>query len=587
MLTGCQGLAFNETNPSASSGSNPLEACARLVLTAEPARDEGMLNYLHRLIALNGFRDLNILNDLLGIISQSAWSHFSLAKRQIDPARVSHLTSLDMSQVESLMYRKSAKLVEFFGTAISPYYFSNIRRVSPTFLRSHGYQKAIWGLRCFSFDPSNMERLVDRCPACGLSLTYRFSAGPCHCAICGWDLRDSLQETVVTADPRAIDFVRHLIDPAQDTSKTWGLPEGLRGLSPAEIFAIIVTLGNLLECEKNGGVEERILTRAKQFDLSPETLVEASLAILGWPDRFLEAASRVRHVKRHIANRVKHPLVLGIPANMRSLKWFLNKEIRKDSGSMKRQIHRFSSADEKVEAINYQFPKPVEADVSSFGLPRAEVVALYRMGAISCPDPKLREQLGVSETAAPRAIDFLEQLPRGSAGLPLSDVVISSKQARHPWAAVLNAALDGRISISQAKSEGFARRFYTKDVAKVRAICLAEETQIDGRTEIGSVDAGFYLSMGYETIVSLKRGGLLPEGKLRLGDVWKFQEDFMSASELRSHLRVMGHRSNNWELWFRIESLGLYRAAPGVSAITRTDGEAFLASCRRKRQVSG
>ncbi|WP_141105754.1 hypothetical protein [Rhizobium sp. R693] len=553
---------------------------AGLVLPLDSGPGEGLLDFLHRVMPLNGFQDLNVLHDLLGIKSRSAWSHFSLAHRQIDPAKISRLMSVGISHVESLTYRKSPRLVEFFGTAISPSYLSNIRRVSPTFLRVHGYQKAIWALRCFSFDPSNMELLLDRCPRCGVALTYRFSAGPCHCSLCGWDLRDSPQETVVAADSSAIDFIRYLIDPTQQT-REWDLPESLQRLSRAEIFAIVVTLGSLLEYEKNGGEQDRITTKGTQFDLSAAALMEASAAVLDWSDRFYQTAERVRHVKRHIANKAQHPLVLGIPANMRSLKKFLKQEIRKDSGSSRHQLQHLSSGTNGTSAVRYQFPKSVEADVSSLGLPRAEVLALYRMGSVSCPDRKLREILVPTESGAPFGVlDFLRQVPGGCSGPALKDIVITSKPARHPWAAVFKAVFRGHVIVSRVKSGGCASRFHTTEMLKVREICMTEETQIDGKTEIGWLDASLYLNIGPVTIALLKSAGLLPGRKLRLGDVWRFQENFMTTSEIHSHLRLTGQRSSNWELWSRIESLGLIRAVPGVGVLNRADGEIFLGSYR-------
>ncbi|MBY5494710.1 hypothetical protein [Rhizobium leguminosarum] len=550
------------------------------VLSSEPAEEEGLLNYLHRLVALNGFRDMNIIHQLLGEGRfPRSWSHFSLALGRLDPEKLSMLTGVESSQLEFLNYKKYAKLVEFFGTAITPGYLSRIRRVSPSFLDNCGYQKAIWGMRCFSFDLNSMERLIDCCPHCGKTLAYRFSAGPCYCALCGGDLRAGPKEIVPISSPRAIDFLRYLVDPAPDADKSWDPPERLRCLSRSEIFATIVTLGNLLECEKLGGIDEAVLTRGEQFDLSHDTLIEATEAVLGWPDGFHSATEKVRSVKRHLVNR-GHPLLPGIPRGMKSLKTFLKEEMGR-SGSWKTRQHNFTSDRGKATRIHYLFPKSVEADVRALGLPRAEVLEIYRTGAAICPAPELRNELSApGKSEGVHIVDFLERVPEGSDGVRLRDLVIASRSSRHPWAAVFDAVFKGDVRITQARCQPFARRFYTQDAVKLTEICVAANPQVDASTEISKIEAAFYLSTGTGMILSLRQAGLLPSEKLTLQDVWKFQDQFITTSEILSRMRAAGERTTIRDLWCRIDSVGLERAATGLGVLRRDEGEVFL-SCAK------
>jgi len=157
------------------------------------------------------------------------------------------LLGIETSQIEPLLYNPSRGFINYFGTAITPSFIDYYRRVSPTFLKKNGYQKAIWALRSFSFDPQNRQLLLERCKSCGQLLNFKKTFGVSYCSSCGEDLREVELGQVEIKDEGALEFVVSLIDPQKSLVELDKVCDDLKQFSRGELYTLIVNLAILLE----------------------------------------------------------------------------------------------------------------------------------------------------------------------------------------------------------------------------------------------------------------------------------------------------------------------------------------------------
>ncbi|TCA82265.1 hypothetical protein [Rhizobium leguminosarum] len=135
--------------------------------------------------------------------------------------------------------------VEFFGINLRRRHMASRRRVSPTSLRKHGTQKAMWSLQPLAFDVATKEELLDYCPVCQCGLGWCKNFGINFCDRCGRpeqaavDLRDFPQPLADIQDEAAVQLIADLVDPeAADRRSKLQLHPELTQLGRGAQFAV-------------------------------------------------------------------------------------------------------------------------------------------------------------------------------------------------------------------------------------------------------------------------------------------------------------------------------------------------------------
>ncbi|WP_431674490.1 hypothetical protein [Rhizobium leguminosarum] len=175
--------------------------------------------------------------------------------------------------------------VEFFGINLRRRHVASRRRVSPTSLRKHGMQKAMWSLQPLGFDVATKEELLDHCPVClcGLAWSKNFGVNFCdRCARPGQaaiDLRDFPQSKVDIHDETAVRLVTDLVDPeAADRRSELELHPELSQLGRGALFQFAVQLASRFENTRAGW----------GGCLRVRSIERAGRAILQWPNSLEE-----------------------------------------------------------------------------------------------------------------------------------------------------------------------------------------------------------------------------------------------------------------------------------------------------------
>ncbi len=546
----------------------------------DPRQDEGVPDLLMRATCENGFPDMRAVNLMLGCSSDKQWSHSALTKRPIDPVAIATMLGLEPERIEAILYGMRPGLINFFGAKITSFNLGGARKVSPTHLKLHGYQKALWGLRCFSFDPEKREELIDRCD-CGRRLLFGQTAAFFTCTKCGADLRELKSPMVDIIDGTALDFFLTLIDPCADRSRRWNIGESLRRFSRGEIFTLIVESAKLLNLQMTGRKDKRV----NDYTIPPAVLLKAARSVLHWPNGFIEMAISIEDSKIASSTRQKtHPLVASIPLQLQDLKWFIRKELNVVFGKGQRLRFRHpTSTTSQAEDPPIFFPKTVKSQAKSLGLPRCEVLNLYKVGSIQCPDASLGSLLGASPNAPALDLEsFRSSETKKAQGLPVFELVHSCRPSRHPWASVYQAILKGELKVALQTSKGSSTRFskciFTKEIDQVREICQYHESALSPDTQIHLDDVMFYLRMCRTSRAILRGTGLIPPGKLTLGMIWELQLRYMTFQDISSHLLVMGMNQYPNILMEDIDKSGISRMTPEVRIYKREDAEAYLAA---------
>ncbi len=552
----------------------------RYAFPIDPRQGEGVPDLLMRATFENGFCDLRAVNLILGCSGGTQWSHSALTKRPIDPVAIATMLGLQTERIEAILYGMRPGLINFFGARISSFNLGGDRKISPTHLKLQGYQKALWGLRCLSFDPENHEELLDRCD-CGRRLQFGQTAAFFTCTKCGADLRELKPSIVDIVDSTALEFFLALIDPCADRSRQWNIGESLRNFSRGEIFTLIVESAKLLNLQTTDRNDKRV----NGYTIPHAILLKAAHSVLHWPNAFIEMAISIEDSKPLSCTRQKtHPLVASIPLQLKDLKWFVRKELNVLFGKGQRLRFRYPTpATHQVEKPPIFFPKTVKSQAKSLGLPRCEVMNLYQEGSIQCPDKLLGSLLGAPPNAPVLNLDpFTPTTTKKAQGLPIFELVHSCRASKHPWAFVYQAILKGKLKVALQSSKGSSTRFskclFTTDIDQVKTICQFQESALSPDTEIHLDDVMFYLRMCRTSRAILRGTGLLPPGKMTLGMIWELQVRYMTFQDVSSYLLVKG--MNQFPNFLRedIDKSGLSRMTPDVRIYKREEAEAYLAA---------
>lgn len=263
----------------------------RVAIPVMPLPGEALADLIFRAASANGYKTVW---ELFG--ERGSFSHSAFAINQPDVRGLADLlgTPTGDEDLAPLRYPKlsgSPVKCDFFGACLPGRHFIGWRRVSPLALRDAPHSKAIWHLTAINFDPSNYERLLDKCPACDTKLNFRDTRGVCHCHKCGpsIDFRDFEQPKVEVEDNEALDFMTGLVDPMRPQGKAAVslLHPDLCQENPGHVFTLGVLVAAALDNRQKAS-GRRVLSSA---EVSASSLATAGRALLNWPDGLAQILS--------------------------------------------------------------------------------------------------------------------------------------------------------------------------------------------------------------------------------------------------------------------------------------------------------
>jgi len=297
----------------------------------------------------------------------------------------------------------------------------------------------------------------------------------------------------------------------------------------------------------------------------------------------------VKLTKIHTSDIYDHPIVQSLPRTHSVLSKFLRGQFRLSNPLPPIRQYHFGTLNNDTDLVGYSHSPSVRLHASRLGLPIGEVLSMYRLGSLHCPDLKLAERLGATNTIG--AVDlesFQLRVSPGHIGVSLTDSVLSSRPSRHPWAAVYSAILSGSVKVTTADAEGgiATKSLRTVDGILVRQLCNAESPMMDRETVVVHRDLSFYLGVSLAVIFRYKQLCFLPRGPVCFKDIWSFQEEFITLSEIRSRLKVEGRNVWPKEIGRAIQAAGYRRIDPTAGVFLRTEVESWIseetANFRRK-----
>ncbi|NNH28807.1 hypothetical protein C9413_04615, partial [Rhizobium sp. SEMIA 4085] len=485
------------------------------------------------------------------------------------------------SDIAPLRYvRQGPRTVRFFGTTIFVSQLAPHRRVSPSFLASNGYQKAIWSLLPLTFDPGNHEHLMDHCPnpECGAMLTFNQTLGLYHCHSCRnpdtgratTDLRDFRQPTVDLATYENIDFACSLVDPAldpkRDTVRT--LHHDLRCLDRGQVFEFSLLLARLVDRQRG---------TLLQGAVSPKALDEAALAIRNWPTSVIDLAERVQDTWRfptltmghgsenpviaevfHSRNLfginffrlVKDQLRSGLAARRPPPKLPETKEQRfrrPRARTAKQDGFRLKDQDDKLlfATVLSRSSKAVRSDFKASGLPFLDLVRLYANGVVRHPDPKLFKFLVENpehlEDLSTRIHDIAKPDTPGSVSLYKAVTAISGGFLA--WPTVVGEVTEGTLRVTMSDgNRPLIHRLRIEDVEHLRKI-VSQAVREDWMNDVvlSNYEAGFYIGVSCKEVSTLITSNLLPLNGIKFSDATAFRARYIGGAEIMAILAINQH----------------------------------------------
>lgn len=598
----------------------------RLAIPATPQPGEGLPDIFVRAIHRNGEQ-----------FTQSPWkaafgkqkvlfSHRNYVDLDVDDGSIADFlgTPVGASDIAPLRYtRVGPGKVSFFGANISLTQLAKYRRVSPRFLASNGYQKAVWSLLSLGFDPLNREYLIDRCPNpdCGVQLTFTSTLGLSFCHACAdlenpargrTDLREWPQPLVELESFENVDFACSLIDPELDPRRhmTALLHPDLRSLGRGEVFEFILILARIVDREKRGLYGDTV---------SPEALSEATGAVRNWPNGVVEIAEMVQGLwRRHSHRKFHHPIFADVycSEHLFGIDFYHLVRAQIDSG-MRAKVGPPLPAETRTERFRRPIPrtfkegalqlskrgdkllfasmvarasKPIKADFKAIGLPFAELISLYSDGYVGCPDKELVRVL-VKSSRVPTLSVRLKEL---ASSPPLNSVslyktVTSLSDGKIAWIGIIRNILDGNLQISI--EEGHApliHRVRIADSDRVEQLIVSQSYAHWGNDVVlTNYETGFYLGIAKEEVSKLVSGGLLPTGGVKLSDVRRFHQRYILGAEIIGYLETRGYPRKALALVFsRITQAGILPLFKPPSVRDRTAMRKYFRGLGASKEVT-
>ncbi|MGO6924917.1 hypothetical protein ACCS55_09690 [Rhizobium ruizarguesonis] len=559
----------------------------RLAVPVADQPGEGLPDLYVRAISRNGEEFSSTLWPRLAGAPKAYFSHRNFVDLSVDDDAFSAFlgTPNGATDIAPLRYVRLRKgTVTFFGTQLRLSSLSPHRRVSPRFLASHGYQKAIWAVSSLAFDPANREHLLERCPVCGEMLSFQRIRGLYHCHRCVndegqaiIDFRDFPQPLVEMESYENIDLACSLIDPQQNVDHWELFHSDLRSLERGQLFEFIVLLARLLDAVPGGPLDGPV---------SPNSLHEATEAIKRWPQGLVEIGEKVRDVWKRSSYKRGRSFLHPVSREVAALSAFFGSDFSKVVKNQLRAGLRAGESDvvegapQRISRFRRSHPRTkkrggfdindptesfafamllaresqlVRSEAKKAGLPLVELLKLYDSGTVRCPDDHLKRYLAtVSEED-----DFMGRINAVSRDLSgqgwlLTDAVFAFADGRLCWTNVITEVFEGNLPVSLCDGDGpVFRRLFVDDLAKLSIICRAcPADKCADDLVLSNHDVGFYLSIIDTEVARLVTSGFLPANGINLAAVRKFQSTYVNPSEILKFLRVREHYTRSIALIF-------------------------------------
>lgn len=493
----------------------------KLVLQSSIESGQGLREAVQKACKLNGFKHTSVALELAGCRSARRLSALAVSDNAAELRAVSKLLGIEdenelLATVLSSSKEASRDFVSFFGHNVRRGHIARTRRISPQSLKSKPEMKAIWALKPLSFDPTNREKLLDRCPSCQSILGWDWSLDPWICEHCSLDLRSVPMPMFEPSDPEALDFVAYMLDPTADGRRVH-LPTGstFSSGSYGDLFQLAVRIATT--CQRS-----RDTTSPVQIE--PGHVQMAGRAILDWPNGFLElvestpaqadsgqaaswfkekplrqllydptlsSAIRNELTKTFEVHRRREGLTRGDALVANAAKTDLSRERLQHPRAALLRLLRTRNIEMRPRPT-FETVMTVLRDVSEVrqfaketGVPIPEVWRLYWAGfapelvsALSyygwCAQPVLE---GTLRSAVNRVIST--SLVRGGLDLVSARFALDP-QMKSSWSSIFQAVFDGRLEVGSGPSNGsLVGGIYVKDCHSLRTIIMKERSDPD------------------------------------------------------------------------------------------------------------
>lgn len=455
--------------------------------------------------------------------------------------------------------------VEFFGVNLRRGHLTSRRRVSPTVLRKHGTQKAMWSLQPLGFDVATKEELLDHCPVCKCELGWSGNFGVNYCDSCARpgqaaiDLRDFPQPLADIQDEEAVQFFSDLVDPeaAHRRSKLELHPE-LTQLGRGDLFQLAIQIAGRLDKTPPGWVD----------CLTVSSIGRAGRAIMEWPNGFdllaesLDTASRDEaepgvgfdrlHVDRTLSAQVRKILKQRFEKRLRKriarkIDWSSPLTGIRPARTLKHsrgELKRLASSPTDVSPIdaavlllrNSPHARNIAAEL---GLPLPFLVDLFDAGMLPELSPLLKEVRGsctglwgtsvrdqLSRTTSSAATDNM---------LPLWPTCFALTHLSGPhWVRIFQAIVDGDLQTARWRPSGPAlvKQLRFEDIgALTHVLYFGISSSNTDKVPMTQCDASFALGRSRMTVHNLIKNEMLPSNPTGL-DVVELRRNWMFLTEI-------------------------------------------------------
>jgi len=178
------------------------------------------------------------------------------------------------------------------------------RRVSPLTLHDQPFHREAWLFSLLPYCPVSLERLVDKCSACGLAIGWRRCWGIGECEWCRTPLTESEEPHLASELADDYRFFAALLSPQDRVRRAarLRLPAALRDVSAGSIVTMALRLGQF--CRGSPVRVPRIKVARLDPPLLSSVAASGTSIIRSWPDSFVEWAGN--EFRRHHGDLAGH-----------------------------------------------------------------------------------------------------------------------------------------------------------------------------------------------------------------------------------------------------------------------------------------
>lgn len=274
----------------------------RLLVRPHPSQDESLSNYCLRVSESNGYSTPSMMLTMAGV---SPRVHVGVNEAD----KVAALVNADPTLLKSIAYIRKVGAKQgtwrrgdqqYRPCEVTP----RFTRICPSCIQELGYARAIWDIRLVVACPRHQILLLDTCPACGKTLTWK-RRGLLTCS-CG----HSINRDACSSAPEWTTRVSLLIEQAilgkrKELDQSW-FPHEVTQLPPEDLLPFLTYWATILS-RKMGPRADKILTYRNGFGVSnlSDVLNEAGLAVAEWPLSHARTIAKLFESHNLFRNHVK------------------------------------------------------------------------------------------------------------------------------------------------------------------------------------------------------------------------------------------------------------------------------------------